>query len=305
MMPRLPRAGFVSRMRVYLAEMLPIGPALATALLASCSLTTILARIHGVPPQISSPHTILGGASVFGVMLILRLMDELKDGDVDRALFPERPLPSGRVLEEDVRVSLAGVVALYLLAHAWAGTALVSAAVVLGYAFLMFRWFFVPEMMRPRLPLTLVTHTPVIPLLLLHLLVLFAVGHGMGLGAIRWIPSLLAVALHWLLLFAWEISRKIRSREEENAYVTYSRLLGARGAVALAALVQALALAVGLGLYEEMGLSPRFVLGLVGGWAVALVAHARFALHPSPATSRLRPFAEADVVCALIGGCLA
>jgi 4-hydroxybenzoate polyprenyltransferase len=292
-------------MRVYLAEMLPVGPALVMAFLASFSLTTVLARLHGAPPRLASPYTILGGASVFGVMLILRLMDELKDRDVDRALFPQRPLPSGRVLEEDIRFSLGGVAVLYLVVNAWAGIALVSAAIVLAYAFLMFRWFFVPELMRPRLRLTLVTHTPIVPLLLLHLLVLFAVGHGMGLGAIRWIPSLLAVVLHWLPLLGWEISRKIRSREEEDAYVTYSRLVGPAGAVTLAALAQALALALGLGLCLESGLSPRFALGLVAGWGAALGAHVRFVLHPSPATSRLRPFAETDVVCAFIGGCLA
>jgi 4-hydroxybenzoate polyprenyltransferase len=232
-------------------------------------------------------------------------MDELKDKDLDRALFPRRPLPSGRVLEADIRLGLVAVVSLFLLAHLWAGVGFVSAALVLGYAFLMYRWFFVPDVMRPRLPLTLATHTPIIPLLLLHVLVLFAVGNGIGVRGVRWVPSLTAVALYWLLLFAWEISRKIRAREEEDAYVTYSRLLGPRGAVMLAAGAQTLALFAGLGLRAALGLSPCFVVVLVVGWWVALIAHARFLIHPCRETQHLRLFAEADVFGALIGGCLA
>jgi 4-hydroxybenzoate polyprenyltransferase len=292
-------------MSLYLAEMYPVVPRLVTAILVSFGFSTILGRIHGLPASALSPYALLGCGSVFALMLILRLMDELKDAEVDRALFPTRPLPSGRVLESDIALSLAVVAALYVPAHAGAGASAWSAAAVLAYAFLMFRWFFVPGVMRPQLPLTLATHTPIIPLLLLHLLVLFAVEHHLRPEQIRWAPSLVAVGLIWALAFAWEISRKIRSRGEEGAYVTYSRLLGARGAVLLAAAAQTLALAAAFQLVVVHRLSPAFAVALAAGWGLALLGHVRFLLHPGPQTSRLRPFAEANLLVALVGGCLA
>jgi 4-hydroxybenzoate polyprenyltransferase len=292
-------------MRLYCAEMYPLPPRLLTAALVSASFATLLARIHGVAVADGWRYVLLGCFSVFGSTLILRLMDEIKDIDLDRALFPERPLPSGRVRESDVRLSLAVAAALYLPAHAGAGAALLSAAVVLGYSFLMFRWFFAPSWMRPRLGLTLATHTPIVPLLMLHLLVLFAVAHGLTATTLRWAPSLLLAACYWALVLAWEVSRKIRSAEEEDAYVTYSRLLGRRAAVALAAAAQSFAFAGAVLLSRWQSLSWAFP-ALVGlGWAAACYAHLRFVLHPAPATSRLRPFSEASLFGLLLGGCLA
>lgn len=301
----LASAGFVSRMRTYFAEMYPLPLRLVMAALVSVSFATLLARIHGIAVTDGWEYVALGCFSVFGSMLILRLMDELKDVDVDRALFPQRPLPSGRVCESDIRVSLAVAAALYVPAHAGARSALFSSAAVLGYSFLMFRWFFVPGLMRPRLRLTLATHTPIVPLLFLHLLVLFAVAHGLTARTLRWAPSLLLIAGYWALVFAWEVSRKIRSAGEEDAYVTYSRLLGPRGAAALAGFAQTFALAATLLLFRSQALSWAF-LGLVAlGWAAALFGYLRFVLHPAPATSRLRPFSEASVFGLLLGGCLA
>lgn len=299
----LPRAGFTSRISLYLAEMFPVGPRLVAAFLVSSSFLTILGRIHGMP--VTARVLLLGAASAFSLMLILRLMDELKDVAVDRALFPSRPLPSGRVLEADIAFSLTVVIALFLAVHGGAGYALGSAAAVLGYAFLMFRWFFVPGVMRPRLCLTLATHTPIIPLLLLHLLVIFAAAGHIQPGRIRWASSLLLVGAYWALFFAWEISRKVRSREEEDAYVTYSRLLGPRGAVLLAGGAQALATGAGLHLVRAHGLSWVLAAGLGIGCVVTLLGHTRFLLHPDRRTSRLRRFAEADIFCVLIGGCFA
>jgi len=292
-------------MRTYLAEMYPLPRRLLTSVLVSAGFATLVGRLHGLPLRWWSRPVLLGAASVFGLMLVLRLMDELKDQEVDRTLFPRRPLPSGRVLASDIRWSLAAASAAFLLLHAGTGAASWSAALVLAYALLMFRWFFVPDRMRPRLLLTLATHNPVVPLLLLHLLALFAASHRLPLARVRWAPSLVVVAIVWAATFAWEIARKVRSPEEEDAYVTYSRLLGPRGAVGLAAGAQAFALVAGLGLFRAERLSWAFPAALAVGWGVALVGHARFLALPGPRTSRLAPYAELNVLGVLVGGCLA
>ena len=71
---------------------------------------------HHVHSSVWSPYLLLGVWSYFAVPLMLRLMDELKDADIDRELFPDRPLPSGRVLESDIKRSLAAVAAALILA---------------------------------------------------------------------------------------------------------------------------------------------------------------------------------------------
>ena len=297
--------GPLARLRLYLGEMYPVPQRLPMAAVISVSLATVLARLQGLEVQRVSTTTLLGTWAVFAFLLVLRLMDELKDVEVDRALFPERPLPSGRVRESDLTGALVVVATLFVGAHAGAGPALGTATLVLGYAVLMFHWFFVPERMRPHLPLTLATHTPVIPLLLLHLVTLFTSASGLGARDVPWPAVLVLVGSCWAGFFAWEIARKIRAPEEETAYVTYSHLLGPRGAVMLAASAQTLSVGLGLWLWARHGLSPAFAILAGAGSLIALGGHLRFLRAPGPGTSRLRPFAEVQIFGLLLGGVLA
>ena len=93
---------------------------------------------------------------------------------------------------------------------------------MLGYALLMFRWFFVDGWMRPRLLATLATHTLVVPLLLVHLAVLSAAG-GDGRSPLPLLPLAVLVVQYWAAVFAWEIARKIRAPRRKT---TTSRTRG-------------------------------------------------------------------------------
>jgi hypothetical protein len=274
------------------------------AVLLYASFATVLARLHRWP-AVTLRELLLGGGSVFAIMLVLRLMDELKDLDVDRRLFASRPVPSGRVLESDVRTSLFAVAGLFLCAHVGSGASFWTALGLLGFTVLMFRWFFVPDLMRPRLLLTLATHNPVVPLLLLHLAGLAAAARGRGLHDLDARRLLPLVAVYWLPLFAWEVARKIRAPLEEDDYVTYSRLLGRPGAVLLAGGAQTLSLGLGFWLGRQNGFAAGGTACAGIGWAIAQAAHVRFLLRPDPVTSRLRPFAELFVVAQLAAGFLA
>jgi hypothetical protein len=297
--------GFLRRMRVYLSEMFPVGVRLLLAVMLYGSFARVLARVHGWPAPPTVTDMLFGSWSVLATMLILRLMDELKDKDVDRRLFPSRPLPSGRVRESDIRVALVIVGGLFVAAHVVAGLALATALGVIGYALLMFRWFFVPELMRSRLLLTLATHNPVIPVLLLHLVAVAAETRGreprdLDAGAV-----LPLIALYWAPLFAWEIARKIRAPREEDAYVTYSRLLGPVGAVVLASAAQTVALGLAVYLGRVHDFHPAWLACAGSGWAIAQAAHLRFLLRPHARSSRLRPFAELFLMAVLLAGLFA
>lgn len=291
--------GFPQRMWVYLAEMYPVPTRLLQAALTYISIAAFARTIHGEATSLVSLHTALGIWSVFALMLILRLMDELKDKDIDRELFHERPLPSGRVLASDITLSLVAVIVLYLAANLWLGTAFWAALVVLGYSLLMFRHFFIPDILRKNLLLTLATHNPIIAIILLYGFALFAVENGLSLAQLKWDLTLVFVAMIWAALIGWEISRKTRAPEEENAYVTYSQVLGRSGAVFVAAGAQTIAFGIGLYLQAALSLSLAYLAVLTGGYGLAVWAHVRFLLNPNPLTSKLKPFAETFIVCVL------
>lgn len=291
---------FAGRMKVYLGEMYPIPLRFVMSALLYLSFLTFLARIHGIRPSFLSFHTISGILGIFFFGLILRLMDELKDREIDRELFRERPLPSGRVLESDIKVSLAVVSGCYLLVNSWMGKAFGMALILLSYSLLMFKFFFIPRILKRYLLLNLITHNPVVPLMHLYIVFVFSSEHHLSLRRIDWFPTFLLIAMFWSMLFAWEIARKIRSKEEENAYVTYSQILGRHGAVFLAGGAQTVTFAIGLYLYRSLSLSLAFPAIMAIGYGRTVWAHMRFILNPTSITSKLKPFAEQYVLAVLI-----
>ncbi|HET9315469.1 MAG TPA: hypothetical protein VFQ51_07745, partial [Vicinamibacteria bacterium] len=113
------------------------------------------------------------------------------------------------------------------------------------------------------------------------------------------------VAADWMPLFAWEIARKVRAPEEENDYVTYSRLLGPFGATLLTAAAQTLALGLGAWLAWTHEYRLGWFVCATAGWAIAQAAHVRFLRRPDARTQHLRPFAELFLAALLLAGLLA
>jgi 4-hydroxybenzoate polyprenyltransferase len=288
--------GYLRRMRVYLAEMFPLGRHLTIAAATYLATAAVARDLHDVATSVWSAYLLLGVWSYLAVPLMLRLMDELKDLEIDQVLFAERPLPSGRVKQSDIKISLMVVILIYLGANAVHGLTLFAAGVITIYALLMFKRFFAAGAHRDSLPLTLATHNPIVPLSLCYGFFMFAAEHDLALSELAWGPVLMFVFMLWMPFLAWEISRKIRAPEEEDAYVTYTQLLGARGAVAVMLLAQAIGITAAFGL--RFTLSASWLLPVVPGiaWLVMFWAGRRYLNMPNQRTSRLRPFAEGFLV---------
>jgi hypothetical protein len=283
--------GFFLRMHDYLREMLPIPRHGLVAMLAAIGIAGFTTTVQGLQ-AILSPGAVLSVAwNVFAMLVILRLMDELKDAEIDRLLFPERPLPSGRVYESDIRIALGAMSALYLLFNLYSVATAASALLVLGYSGLMFKRFFAPVLLERSLPITLATHTPIVPLIWSQAFVAAASAQGIPLSDLRWRPIALYVAMLWLGMLGWELSRKIRCAEEEMQYVTYSQILGRVGAVMLAAGVQTGAALIGLFFYVRLGLERPYLALVALSWMVCCWGHARFLIRPDRRTSKLKPYA--------------
>ncbi|MBI4428381.1 MAG: hypothetical protein HY562_04615 [Ignavibacteriales bacterium] len=289
-MSLLPSKGYLKRMRLYFREMYPPGLRVFMSALLCISFFGFVARIEGFEATVVC--IAIATLSVFCVMLILRLMDELKDREIDAQLFPTRPLPSGMVLELDIKFSLVFVTSFYVLINLCTGKALWMALAVLAYSVLMFRHFFVPALLRRNLLLTLATHNPIIPLLLWYLVTLYSADQGVR-ATTHITLKLFVIVMYWLVLLSWELSRKIRSEEEEDAYVTYSRIFGRKGAVILTAAVQSIAFLIGIALTFKLHLSAIFPLLFGIGFIIAMAGHVRFVVHPNTISSKLRWYAEA------------
>jgi 4-hydroxybenzoate polyprenyltransferase len=284
-------------MNAYFAEMFPIPWHFVFAFLTYASVASFARWTHQQNSSLASWHTLLGTGSVFGLWLILRLMDELKDQDIDRELFPDRPLPSGRVSAADIKRTLVVAILLYLAAHLAGGPAFWSALFVLGYSVLMFKRFFADELLRKNLIITLVSHNPIVPWMLGHCFVIFAAEHGLALNRLRWDLIVPFVVMLWAPFLAWELARKIRAPEEETAYVTYSRLFGHVRAALLAAGIQIVALSIGLYFWSRFSLSWVYLGILTIACGSICAGYLRFLLHPSARTAKLKYYAAAFLLC--------
>ncbi len=292
--------GYLGRMRLYFAEMFPLLPHLLAAVLTYLAAAVFARRVHGANSSLWSAWFLLGTWSYLAVPLMLRLMDEIKDLDIDRQLFANRPVPSGRVRESDIRFSLALVVAVYVASNLVSVPTLIAAAVITLYALLMFRRFFLEQAHRASLPLTLATHNPIVPLSISYGYFLFAAEQGTPLLDLRWPVLVTFVVNLWMPLLAWELSRKIRAPQDEDAYVTYTQLLGSRGAVAAVLAVQLVGLCAGGALCVTDVLPWQFLILPAAGWLATAWAGGRFLRAPSTRTAWLRPYTEGFAVANLV-----
>ena len=144
------------RWLTYVRERSPL-PALLPVALAQSLSALFLFR-----PDFDAAAVATSTLGIIGLLVLMRLMDELKDHAKDRLAHPERPLPRGLLTPDQVRraVRLVGL-ALLGLAAAVATRDLVAGALyafTVGYAFLMYREFFAPRLLARNAFVYAVTH---------------------------------------------------------------------------------------------------------------------------------------------------
>lgn len=221
----------LKRIGVYLNEMFPITAFIGTMLTAFAIQMTYL-RLFGLPSQFHF-QMLLSGVVITGVTLLIRIMDEFKDYEDDKRNFPERPLPSGKVLAGDLKVLAVVCVSLVLLLSLTNKNLFIFSLMTLGFTVLMLKWFFIEDKMRKSLPLAFVTHHPIVIFNFIYLLI----------GMIETYPELNWDKVIYILPVAfiftnWEIARKIRTPEGETEYTTYSKIWGPRTAIMISLVLQ-------------------------------------------------------------------
>ncbi len=273
------------RLWIYQAERIPLArTAILIAVFSSASVT--LSALLAGRPLASVWTYALAFLAGLVFMIQLRAADEVKDAEDDARYRPERPVPRGLVtLREIVSVAIGlGVLVLALTGLFDLRLVLVLALVWLWLG-LMSAEFFVPEWLRARPFLYLVSHMLIMPLI------------DLFVTATEWLPRAGWSAPHGLWLFlalsfmngcVLEIGRKIYAPASERTGVeTYTSLLGIPRALLawLGCLLVAFAFILAVGSRIDATLAVALPAALALAFAVATAL--RFLRSPTPAAQKL------------------
>ncbi|HUH85406.1 MAG TPA: UbiA family prenyltransferase [Stellaceae bacterium] len=274
----------IERLWIYQRERFPLGK--TGVLLAVFSAASVSVSAHLSGRALPGLATFAGAWAVAVIFFFqLRACDEIKDREDDRRFRPERPIPRGLVsLRLIVGLGFAGVPIAAAIAAALAPALLAPLALVWLWLALMTAEFFVPDWLKRRPFLYLVSHMAIMPLI------------DLFETACEWLRrgGAVAAGLLWFLGLSFangcviELGRKVWAPENERPGVeTYSGLLGPRRAAWLWAAAASIAFLLLVGTGFVTGAAT--VDGVLGGillavvWIVAL----RFVRRPEPGRQKL------------------
>jgi heme O synthase-like polyprenyltransferase len=277
------------RLQIYLREMFPVKVYLPFAFIIHYTLFFTVQLLMGSEQVILSVYSLIGVVTIFGSMLIMRIFDELKDEAVDKALFASRPYPRGDVKKSDLLFLLFVTIIIVAALNSVKSYTLPFFLASVVYCYLTYKWFFFRKQISTNLLLALATHQP----LTLVLNTYVASTAMVQSQAFEWNPLVYwSIVLFFIPIMSWEISRKIKARGTENAYVTYSSIFGSRQAAGISLFIQ-LSYAVGLilaGLYFQVNIWHLIIQVVLLLWFLA--GHIRFIISPSEKNNILKKNVE-------------
>ncbi len=214
----------LKRLHIYFKERYPIIPRLFVGFIVFLEIHFIVLLNYGVTDFHVTIQEFVGGFTIFGFLLFLRIADDFKDYETDMVLFPERPLPSGRVKKSDLTVVLViDIVAMVALNLIFMWENILFFLILMVYGTLMSVWFFQKSKIQKSLPFALVTHNPVQMVMNIYVIAFTCIKYNLDWLSLT--TFLAAFTLYFPALI-WEVSRKIRAPRDETDYVTYSKLFG-------------------------------------------------------------------------------
>jgi 4-hydroxybenzoate polyprenyltransferase len=221
---------YLTKLNAYLKERFPLinGILFLIFFLTSYIFTSYL---EGKEVGFTS-ELLFGFIAVYLFFFKLRVFDEHKDYLKDCINHPQRVLQKGLISLDQLRnIAIAGTV-IEASISLWFGTdTFFLYLIVLGYSLIMAKEFFVRDWLEKKLFLYALTHMMIMPLMVLWVA-------SMATKS-RILPEdvIYLCFLSFFSGFAFEISRKIKSPEEERSTIlTYSKIFGTRKAPFMALL---------------------------------------------------------------------
>ena len=285
-----PRAGtargFAARLWEYQAERFPVFKHGALIAAFGASAVCLSALLRGAIPSVLA--VIVAVLVLFGFFFQLRVADEHKDNQEDTKYRPERPVPRGLVtLAELRRVAIAVAVCQVGLTVLLDWTLIVLLLLVWSWLAIMTKEFFVPEWLKARPLIYMVSHMAIMPLIDLYATACdwwpagYALHEGFGftLGAFLLLSLANGTAI--------EIARKCWAPEQEREGVeTYSKLWkpAAAGVAVMGVVLVGLALSAFINVRSGAGVWFLAALLLISAWAAWCAID--YAGTPTPKTAK-------------------
>ncbi len=213
----------LKRLNIYFKEMYPIIPRLILGFIIFLEIYFILLLNYGVTKFNIGVAEFVGSFTVFSFLLFLRIADDFKDYEADKKLFPDRPLPSGRVQKRDLKTFLIILIVITFILNFVFMNNVWFFLLLYGYGLLMSVWFFKKHKIQKSLPLALITHNPVQFIMNIYIISFACIKYDLYPFTLT--SFLVALTLYFPALI-WEVSRKIRAPKDETEYTTYSKLFG-------------------------------------------------------------------------------
>lgn len=251
----------IKRLNVYLSEMYPVIPRLVLGFIMFFEIYFFVFLINGAHKLNIGYQEVIGGVTVFGFLLCLRIADEFKDYEVDKRLFPERAYPSGRVKTKDLVTLLVTVCVVMISLNLLFMNNKLYFIILALYGLGMSLWFFNKYKIQKSLPLALITHNPVQLVLNLYIISFSCIKYGLSIFTVNNMIILLNLYFPGLI---WEVSRKIRAPKDETEYVTYSKLFGYEKATKFIMIVMAIDMCTCSFLVYQI--YPVAVLAVIGSY---------------------------------------
>lgn len=247
----------LKRLSIYFKEMYPLIPRLLLGFIIFGEIYFILLLNYGITSFDLGIQEIVGGITIFGFLMFLRIADDFKDYELDKRLFAHRALPSGKVRKKDLNIVIAIDLVVLTVLNAVFMNNFLFYLFLMGYGFLMSLWFFQKHKISKSLPLALVTHNPVQMVLNLYIISFCCIKYD--LQPFTFTTFLVLMTLYFPALI-WEVSRKIRAPKDETEYTTYSKLFGYKKATLFVLILTLVDIVTNLLLVINLNLIGFFVL---------------------------------------------
>lgn len=213
----------LKRLNCYFSIMFPIIPRLFLGLIVFNEIYFLVLLNYGITSFHIGLQELIGAYTIFAFYMWLRIADDFKDYELDKRLFKERPLPSGKVKKSDLILVCSIVLLVSVILNAMYMNNFIFFVVLHIYGYLMSKWFFKKNKIQSSLPLALITHNPVQIFVNIYVISFTCIKYQLHPFSLT--TCLVAFTLYFPSLI-WELSRKIRAPQEETEYVTYSKLFG-------------------------------------------------------------------------------
>ena len=287
----LNKASFLKRFYIYQKERFPFlahGVLIGSFTFSAISFSRISRNQTGF---IDIKDFLLGVFVTLSFFFLVRIFDEFKDKKEDAQYRQYLPVPRGLILLKELKIVgwIIGLAQL-IIVLVFQPQMIYLYALVLFYLCWMGVEFFVPNWLKKRQLIYIISHMLIIPLIDFYA------------SGLDWLleGSSLHVGLVWFFLvsyfngFVLEFGRKIRTpKTEEEGIISYTKLYGTKGGVLawISLLFVTLLLAIGASLYANYGSISVFILS--GCFILCVLPGFMFLKHPTAKKTKLIEYASA------------